>query len=151
MNDLGIRPGVDLVSVSDLAEMIATSGPVFMDMCWTQHEQTFCCGSVERLASRWAAKEATMKAIGRGIGDIDPLHIEVLSRDGYAPDLRLTGSAHACAEAAGLDTFVVSLSHEVDLAIAYVIGYAAAVVSPRPRARSGGCGWTPRRRPQARM
>jgi holo-[acyl-carrier protein] synthase len=132
MKSLDLRVGVDLVSVPHLAEMLATCGSAFVDMCWTNREQAYCNGSVERLAARWAAKEATMKAIGRGIGEIDPLEIEVISDEGHAPQLCLTGTALLYAGDAGLHTFALSLSHEADFAIAYVIGHNLSDDQPRP-------------------
>lgn len=125
MNPLLIRIGVDMVNLSSLATMIETSGASFLDACWTESEQAHCNGSTERLATRWAAKEATMKAIGHGIGEIDPVDIEVVGIDGKAPELRLHGTALAYAEKAGLRQFTVSLCHEGDLAIAYVLAHNA--------------------------
>jgi holo-[acyl-carrier protein] synthase len=119
-----LRVGVDLVNISELATMLQTSGPTFIDSCWTTAEQEYCNGSVPRLAARWAAKEATMKALGRGIGDIDPIEIEVVAKEGRTPHLRLYGAAQRRAHEIGMDDLALSMSHESDLAVAFVVAYA---------------------------
>ncbi len=131
MNDLLVRVGVDMVSLPALAALIETSGAGFIDACWSGEEQGYCNGSLERLAARWAAKEATMKALGHGIGEIDPVDIEVVAVEGEAPELLLQGSALIYAERAGLERFVVSLCHEGELAIAYVLAHNAPALDSR--------------------
>src|SRR4051812_44292834 len=104
-----LRVGVDMVSIPELSDMVETSGPIFMDFCWTHAEQTYCGGSISRLAARWAAKEATMKALGHGIGEVDPLDIEVYAVEGGAPGLRLRGNAAAFARELGASHYSLSL------------------------------------------
>lgn len=123
MNCLHLHAGVDLVSITELAAMLETSGPTFVDSCWTAAEQQYCGGSVPRLAARWAAKEATMKALGQGLGDVDPVDIEVLAEEGRPPRLRLHGTAQRRAEEIGLRDLALSLSHESGLAIAFVVAH----------------------------
>jgi holo-[acyl-carrier protein] synthase len=120
-----LRVGVDMVSIPELASMVETSGPTFLDSCWTRTEQAYCDGSIPRLAARWAAKEATMKALGHGIGEIDPLDVEVHAVEGAAPGLRLHNMAADHARAAGLDELVLSLTHEANFALAFVVAYGA--------------------------
>lgn len=121
--------GVDIVRIGQLEGMLANGGSSFQQLCWTVDELVHCDGSAPRLAARWAAKEAVMKALGRGIGDIDPTDIEIAGSDGHKPAVRLRGSAWALAEELQVD-LAVSMSHEDDLAIAVV------VATPRS---SGGC------------
>ena len=124
MSSLKLRVGVDLVNIPDLTSMLQTSGPNFLDACWTTAEQAYCNGSVSRLAVRWAAKEATMKALGHGIGDVDPIDIEIMAEEGRAPRLRLSGTAQQRAEEIGVDELALSISHESDLAVAFVVACA---------------------------
>lgn len=112
--------GVDLVSIHQLAAMLATGGAAFRELCWTADELVHCGSSTPRLAVRWAAKEAAMKALGRGIGDIDPTDIEVTGLEGHRPTLRLHGSALAVAQEKQVD-LALSMSHEDDLAVAFVV------------------------------
>lgn len=113
--------GVDMVSITELTDMLQASGPAFLDSCWTRNEQAYCAGSAARLAARWAAKEATMKALGHGIGEVDPLDIEVTAVEGDPPRLSLTRTAAAFAREAGLTSFALSLTHEEDFALAFVV------------------------------
>lgn len=118
--------GVDMVDTTELADLIETSGRSFMDLCWTPSEQVYCAGSIPSLAARWAAKEATMKALGRGIGVIDPIDIEVVSIEGEPPALRLYGSAETIARERRMSHLAVSLTHEGTFAIAFVLAMGAA-------------------------
>lgn len=122
--------GVDLVNVGMLEELLASGHSTFLDACWTDAEQRDAEHSPERLASRWAAKEAIMKALRRGLGDVDPLDIEVTHCVNGAPTARLEGSAAEAAEQAGAGNLHVSTSHEHGWAVAF------AVAAPRS---SDGC------------
>lgn len=115
--------GVDLVNVDRLTTLLGESRAlnVFLDLGWTEAEQAYCNGSVERLAVRWAAKEATMKALGHGIGPLSLTEIEVIS-EGSVPVLRLSGAAHDCAAELGIEVWLLSMSHEGGMALASVIG-----------------------------
>ena len=119
--------GVDMVDTGELAEMVESSGPSFLDLCWTPSEQAYCSGSIPRLAARWAAKEATMKALGHGIGEVDPIDIEVVSLEGELPRLQLYGSAEAIARERRVGHVAVSLTHGGPLAVAFVVAVGEAV------------------------
>ena len=69
-------------------------------------------GDPERLATRWAAKEAVMKCLGQGISDLDPRDIEIVSSESGAPSAVLRGSAAERARWLGISKFHVSSSHE---------------------------------------
>lgn len=127
-----LRVGVDMVNIRELTDMIETSGPTFLDSCWTRAEQAYSAGSVARLAARWAAKEATMKALGHGIGEVDPIDIEVHALEGEPPGLQLRGTAAGYAHEMGLSHIALSLTHEADFAVAFVAAYG-----PGPLDRDG--------------
>jgi holo-[acyl-carrier protein] synthase len=122
-----IRVGVDLVDVDRLARMVAMSGEAFIETAWTAGERSYCSGRIDRFAARWAAKEATMKALGAGLGEIDPLDIEIRSVEGSAPDILLHRGALELAGRMGIEGWGVSLSHEGRMAVAFVIGIGASV------------------------
>jgi holo-[acyl-carrier protein] synthase len=128
--------GVDMVDTADLAEMIESSGPSFINLCWTPSEQAFCSGSIPRLAARWAAKEATMKALGRGIGEVDPIDIEVVSIEGEPPFLQVHGSAEAIARERRVSRLALSLTHEGTFAVAFVVALGE-VVDPGTHTATG--------------
>ncbi|WNV82886.1 holo-ACP synthase [Umezawaea sp. Da 62-37] len=122
MTEILLRTGVDMVDVNKLTRMIELTGEEFLDSSWTRAERLYCAGRPERLASRWAAKEATMKALGQGVGQISLLEIEVTADEGEMPDLVLRGNALDRAQALRLETWSVSLTHEDRWALAFVVG-----------------------------
>lgn len=120
-----LRTGVDLVEIASVRRMAESGGRAFLDQTWTEAEQAYCAGEPARLAARWGAKEAVMKALGVGFPDIEHLDIEVVSVQGVAPRLRLTGDASQCASDLHLTEWSLSLSHEMGLALAFVVATGA--------------------------
>lgn len=116
-----LRTGVDLVDIDRIRQLATSGGHAFLDKIWTEAEQAYCDSSAERLAARWGAKEAVMKALGAGFPDIEHLDIEVLSTQGKAPRLRLTGYAADYATSLNLTEWSLSLTHEGGLALAFVV------------------------------
>jgi holo-[acyl-carrier protein] synthase len=86
----------------------------------TEGEAADTRGLLESIAARWAAKEAAMKALGIGIGQIDPTDIEVVKMDDV-PTLRFHRGAKSRADELGLTDWSLSLSHTKDVAIAFVV------------------------------
>jgi holo-[acyl-carrier protein] synthase len=74
-----------------------------------------------RLAARFAAKEAVLKALDVGDRAVPWQSIEVQRCESGAPAIRLHGAAAALAREEGITTFAVSLSHETNLASALVV------------------------------
>lgn len=116
-----LRIGVDLVGIDRVRNLAASGGRAFVDQTWTEAEQAYCAGSAERLAARWGAKEAVMKALGAGFPDVEHLDIEVVSAEGEAPGLRLSGDAADYAANLNLTEWSLSLSHESGFALAFVV------------------------------
>jgi holo-[acyl-carrier protein] synthase len=113
--------GVDLVHVPRIAGVMARSGATFLDRSFTPAELELCGGDPARLAGRWAAKEAALKALGRGIGELPMSDVETLAEPSGAPLLRLAGRAAAAATAAGWTQWSVSISHDGEYATAVVV------------------------------
>lgn len=112
--------GVDLVDCARIGRML-DEDTAFLDLAFTPTEQENCNADPLRLGARWAAKEAAMKALGRGIGAIALLDIEVRTRSDGAPSLELSGSAMERAQELGITDWSVALSHEGGFAVAFVI------------------------------
>jgi holo-[acyl-carrier protein] synthase len=120
--------GVDLVEVARLRSAMARR-PGFAARVFTDGERDSpAVGSraVERLAARFAAKEATMKALGVGFGAFALRDVEVMVDVDGRPSVRLHGAAIACAERLGVASFAVSLSHTSTLASAVVVAETSA-------------------------
>ncbi|MFN8184085.1 MAG: holo-ACP synthase [Candidatus Nanopelagicales bacterium] len=107
--------GTDIVRVSRFHDR----GESFLRRCFTPGEIDLCAGQAQRLAGRWAAKEAVLKALGVGIGEVPLTDIEVLRADTGAPLLSLSGAALIAA--GDLTRWHVSLSHDGDYAVAFVV------------------------------
>ena len=114
--------GVDIIETERVAQSIARFGDRFLKRVYTERELAYCNGRINSLAARWAAKEATAKALGTGIGTMSWREIEVVSQLNQRPTLQLHGAAADLAAQLGLSGFAVSLSHAKNYAIAFVVG-----------------------------
>jgi holo-[acyl-carrier protein] synthase len=119
-----VAVGIDLVAVDEVQEAVACFGDRYLRRVFTEHELACSTGDgvvrARHLAARYAAKEATMKALGPT--DYLPAwrSIEVRQDASGRCKLRLSGHAAELARRACLDDFAVSLSHEKNLAAAVV-------------------------------
>jgi holo-[acyl-carrier protein] synthase len=109
--------GVDVVDVTRFAASLERT-PSLADRLFTAGERS--AGRVERLAARFAAKEALAKALGAP-GGLRWQDAEVCTgRDG-APRLELSGGVAEAAALRGVQSWHVSLSHDGGMALAVVI------------------------------
>ena len=116
-----LATGVDLIEIARIEEVIARHGKHYLERIYTPAELAQCGKRIESLAGRFAAKEAAAKALGCGIGDISWQEIEVLGDDQNAPVLTLHGEAIKRADALGLSTWSVSISHSQSHSVALVV------------------------------
>lgn len=121
-----LSSGVDVVEIARVAEALARHGERFLARVYTTRERLYARERVAELAARFAAKEATAKALGVGMRLLSPagigwLEVEVLN-DGYGkPYLVLHGRAAELAARQGLTEWSVSLTHDGGLALAFVV------------------------------
>ncbi|HWE56904.1 MAG TPA: holo-ACP synthase [Acidimicrobiales bacterium] len=121
-----MRVGIDLTEIDQVADSMSRFGERYVRRTYSERELADCGGeteaTAEQLGVRFAAKEATLKALGvpRGFG-VDWRQIEVRGSD-RRPTLHLGPSVAALATAAGIDDWLVSLTCEGHLAAAIVIG-----------------------------
>lgn len=116
--------GIDVVSVPKMDRLVSDGGPAFLERGWTPGECADADGDPERLATRWAAKEAVMKCLGLGISDLDPQDIEITSSESGAPSVALRGSVAKQAGSLGISKFHISASHENGWATAIAVASA---------------------------
>ncbi len=131
---LGI--GVDAVEVDRLRRVLGRR-PGLAARVFTEGERDYAGRAgdpAERLATRFAAKEATMKALGGGIGTFRFTDVEVVRLGRGAPSLALHGSAARAAARAGVARWNLSLTHTHRTAIAFVVasGGPAPATGPIP-------------------
>ncbi|MBI2724468.1 MAG: holo-ACP synthase [Chloroflexi bacterium] len=119
---MDLAVGIDVIVISRVARVLAKHPRRFLERVFTPEEVAFCRGRVHELAARFAAKEATMKALGTGARGLSWREIEVLPNRRGKPLLYLHGLARQRAGAIGFRGADISLTHEGDLAIAVVAG-----------------------------
>ena len=116
--------GVDIIEIPRVKRVYDRYGERFLRRIYTDREITYCRGRAPQLASRFAAKEATMKALGTGVRGIRWRDIEVVRCRGQAPRIELHGTARTRADRLGLTEIALSLSHSKEFAVASVIGHS---------------------------
>ena len=110
-----------MIEIARVREVAARYPARFLERIYTPREQAYCRGRAPQLASRFAAKEAVMKALGTGGRGVGWTEVEVRRERGRAPEILLHGRAKARAERMGIIRFAVSLTHSRDYAVASVV------------------------------
>ncbi len=123
-----IAIGNDLAEVERIRAALERpqTGARFRDRVFTAGEQEYCerrhASKYQSYAARFAAKEATMKALGRGWGRyVGWLDIEVVRPRGSRPQVVLHGKAKEYAASLGIVRFHLALTHTAALAEAQVV------------------------------
>ena len=116
--------GVDIIEVDRIRRATVRWGEGFLSRIFTPGERRHAGRSrvsAERLAGRFAAKEAVMKALGLGWGRMGWHEIEIEGDPSGRPIVRLTGRAARAAADLGVQAWFVSISHTRDLAVAHAV------------------------------
>lgn len=120
-----LRNGVDIVKVSRIEEILTKKGDSFLNKIFTQSERKYIEQknyNPQTIAGIFAAKEAVSKMLGRGIGKINWQDIEILHDNRGKPHIRLYNEGLNTCKTLGIGNMELSLSHEREYAIAFVIG-----------------------------
>jgi holo-[acyl-carrier protein] synthase len=127
---VSLRVGVDLVSVDSVRESLDAHGEHYLARVYTAGERDDCTtdGIVdpERLAARFAAKEATLKVLRPGEVGVPWSSIEVVRDPGGWVGLELSGPAAELAADAHVLELALSITHEAGFASAVVIATCAS-------------------------
>jgi holo-[acyl-carrier protein] synthase len=114
--------GVDLAQIPRLRRVVERWDDRFLRRVFTEAEIAYCRrrrDPIPHLAARFAAKEATLKALGTGLSmGIKWQELEVRRERGQAPVMVLSGRCRALAQAKGAGSVLLSLSHDGDYAMA---------------------------------
>jgi holo-[acyl-carrier protein] synthase len=115
-----IGVGIDTVDVARFGRLLARRRGL-AERLFTDGERAAAAGSAGRLGARFAAKEATMKAMGVGLGSFKFHEVEVVREESGQPRLVLRGAAAELAVAKGVRAWHVSMTHTVLVAEAVVV------------------------------
>jgi holo-[acyl-carrier protein] synthase len=125
---LNFKVGTDIVAIGRIEKAYSRFGDKFLDRILTPAEKNYVLSrnkrAVESLAGRFAAKEACSKVLGTGWRNLDWKEVEVVRLRSGAPTLALHGRAKELADHYGLTQFELSISHEREFAVAFVVAYS---------------------------
>ena len=123
-----IAHGIDLVDFPRIEELIERHGSRFLDRVFTPREQTAADSvrnRIEKLAGRFAAKEAVLKLIGTGWrGRIAWTDIEVINNAAGRPVVEISGEVKRVAQDLGVEQITLSITHTANFAIASAVALA---------------------------
>ncbi len=125
-----VAHGIDLVDCKRIEHMLENHPDRFLKRVFTRAEQDYAQqgkNRVERLAGRFAAKEAVLKLIGTGWREkIAWTDIEVINDPLGKPEVHVTGQVKEIALTMGIGHISISITHAADLAIASVVALAVS-------------------------
>ena len=115
--------GIDLIDIDRIVAVLGRFPDRFRLRVLTEREQRYCGRRVERIAGRWAAKEAISKVLGLGVRGVGWREIEILPNGAGAPQVYLHARAARRAELLDLEEVTVSISHERRMAVAVAVAH----------------------------
>jgi len=118
-----LTSGIDLIEIERIAATVDRFGERFLNRVYTERELLYCRGRVERLAGRFAVKEAVSKALGIGIRRIRWRDVEVLPNWEGKPIVSLHGKARSEAERRHISGMEVSITHSRGMAAAMAVAF----------------------------
>jgi holo-[acyl-carrier protein] synthase len=120
-----IAHGIDLVDFPRIEEMIKRHSERFLNKVFTATEQTYAQANkngIEKLAGRFAAKEAVLKLMGTGWrGKIAWTDIEIVNNPAGQPEVTLCGEVKKIADKLGIKHISISITHTANFAIASAV------------------------------
>jgi holo-[acyl-carrier protein] synthase len=117
--------GIDIIEVARIREVLLRT-PRFRERVFTAAEREYCDSrgavAAQHYAARFAAKEATLKALQTGWrGGISWHDVEISATESGAPILILSGEVKRLMERSGATAAHLSMSHTTEHAIAQVV------------------------------
>lgn len=129
--------GVDLVEIARIRRAMARWHDRFLQRVFTEEELAYALrrrDPAEHLAARFAAKEATLKALGTGLTmGVRWREMEVRRARGERPTLQLSGRTGALGASRGVRALHLSLTHDGEYALAQVLAEGDPVAPGDPR------------------
>ena len=127
---MAMRVGIDICAIDDVVAAIEAHGRRYLDRVFTARELRDCTvdGRLcpDRLAARFAGKEAVIKVLRPVDTGIDLRAVEVVARPGGWTCVELRGVASRLADDAEIDDLALSLTHERPMAAAVAVARTSA-------------------------
>lgn len=128
-----LSTGTDIIHLPRMEQAVQTYGDKFIERIFTPAEIAHCRGRVGPLAVRFAAKEAIAKALGVGMRIMSRHGIhwhdaEIINDAKGRPMVVLHGRAAELAAAQGLTHWSISLSHEREYGVAFVVAISPVTI-----------------------
>ncbi|UCC96842.1 MAG: holo-ACP synthase [Phycisphaerales bacterium] len=123
-----VAHGIDLVDCPRIEQMVQRHGERFLKRVFTDTERAYAEANkndIEKLAGRFAAKEAILKLVGTGWrGKIAWTDIEIINNVAGQPEVTLSGEVKKIADGLGIKHVSVSITHTANFAIASAVALA---------------------------
>lgn len=123
-----VSMGVDIVEIGRIRAIMKRS-PAFVERSFSCEERAYCDSTAQpeyHYATRFAAKEAVLKALGTGFSrGIKAADVEVVLGSKGKPHVRLKGRAAAAARELGIEEIPLSLSYTHTEAVACALALTA--------------------------
>ena len=120
-----VAHGIDLVDCPRIEQMVQRHGERFLTRVFTDAERAYAKANrneVEKLAGRFAAKEAVLKLMGTGWrGKIAWTDIEIVNSPTGQPEVTLRGEVKKIADKLKIKHISVSITHTANFAIASAV------------------------------
>ena len=120
-----VAHGIDLVDCPRIEAMVERHGKRFIERVFTATEQAYAEANkngIEKLAGRFAAKEAVLKLMGTGWrGKIAWTDVEVINNSSGQPEVTLSGEVEKIAGKLGIKHISISITHTANFAIASAV------------------------------
>lgn len=118
--------GVDIIQISRIEKILNTKKYLFLQRVFTEKEIEYISKKSNRpntVAGLYASKEAISKALGTGIGKVSFKDMEITHDNKGKPLVNISSEKDYILRELGINRFDLSISHDGDYAVAFVIGY----------------------------
>jgi holo-[acyl-carrier protein] synthase len=126
---VNVAIGIDIIEVDRVRKVYEHHGARFLKRVFTEAEVLQCRGKANRLAGRFAAKEAISKALGTGLHGVAWHEMEIVQLRSGRPTVTLHGNAKRRAQLLGISAFDVSIADLKDFSIAVAVAIQTSLPS----------------------
>jgi len=116
-----LATGIDMIEIHRFTTIAPGIRDRFIRRVFSPAEQAECANIDERLAGKFAAKEAVAKALGSGVGQVGWQDIEITNDPSGQPQVSLKRTAAQIADSLHLTVWSISITHTHDIAAAVAV------------------------------